>query len=365
MASNNNISANLETNNASITHKKRGSYAKVTNEKREQVIEQYLTTGDSMTQIAIDNRLAYSTARSIINTYSKENRVHSKPRGGNQVEPSISNEALELMESRLIDDPMLTLQQLHDLLLDNFDIDVSLATIHQYCYKKICFTLKCVRPLPEKRNDEDTLEARYQYIKDILEQNITYESNCIFVDEAGFNSAQIRKHGRSKKGESADVIVQQSKSVNHTIIAAISHHGMELCHVKLVTGGTTADIFIDFLKLLFNKLRNEQNPQYIIMDNAPIHRSSKVANFVEEYMKDRNVIHKIKFLPPYSPFLNPIEECFSKMKYYVKRQPLTKKRNMTQVLKEATECVTREDCQGWVNHSKQFFLRCSNMEKDL
>ncbi|KAI8348878.1 hypothetical protein BD560DRAFT_450308 [Blakeslea trispora] len=56
--------------------------AKVTDEK--QVIDQFLTLGDSKTQIAIDNRVALGTTKFTTNTYLKENRVQSKGKGGNQ-----------------------------------------------------------------------------------------------------------------------------------------------------------------------------------------------------------------------------------------------------------------------------------------
>ena len=46
----------------------------------------------------------------------------------------------------------------------------------------------------------------------------------------------------------------------------------------------------------------------VIMDNAPIHRN------MDEIYPNLNV----KYLPPYSPFLNPIESCFSVFKNYLK-----------------------------------------------
>ena len=42
-------------------------------------------------------------------------------------------------------------------------------------------------------------------------------------------------------------------------------------------------------------------PVRIIMDNVPAHRDAQMANEV----------HEIKFLPAYSPFLNPTENAFS------------------------------------------------------
>lgn len=52
----------------------------------------------------------------------------------------------------------------------------------------------------------------------------------------------------------------------------------------------------------------EDRPVQFVMDNAPIHAGT---------VQDREDVHK---LPPYSPFLNPIENCFSIIKAAVKKR---------------------------------------------
>ena len=49
------------------------------------------------------------------------------------------------------------------------------------------------------------------------------------------------------------------------------------------------------------------------MDNASFHRSDRI----EEMCSDAGV--KLVYLPPYSPDLNPIEEFFSELKAFIKR----------------------------------------------
>ena len=50
------------------------------------------------------------------------------------------------------------------------------------------------------------------------------------------------------------------------------------------------------------------------MDNLPAHRSAAVRQAI------RGAGAKLRFLPPYSPDLNPIEMAFSKFKAYLKRR---------------------------------------------
>ena len=77
---------------------------------------------------------------------------------------------------------------------------------------------------------------------------------------------------------------------------------------ELREGAYNSELFIDFIN---RKLINyfALNPQKIlIMDNAKFHHSREVLNFLHE----KRISYK--FLPPYSPQLNPIEEFFSLLK---------------------------------------------------
>ena len=55
----------------------------------------------------------------------------------------------------------------------------------------------------------------------------------------------------------------------------------------------------------------------VIMDNLPAHRSSNVRDAIEA----RGA--KLRYLPPYSPDFNPIENAFAKLKAVNSRSILT------------------------------------------
>jgi hypothetical protein len=68
---------------------------------------------------------------------------------------------------------------------------------------------------------------------------------------------------------------------------------------------------------------------------------------------------KLVFLPPYSPDLNPIEECFSFIKAYIARHGQTF-RDIVELGDEAApvlflygalEHITAAASKGWFNHS--------------
>ncbi|CAO3649067.1 unnamed protein product [Mucor hiemalis] len=56
--------------------------------------------------------------------------------------------------------------------------------------------------------------------------------------------------------------------------------------------------------------------------------------------------HPNLFLPPYSPMLNPIEECGAKIKAEVRKVRLKKSELLADRIEEAAKSVTSKNCKG-------------------
>lgn len=63
--------------------------------------------------------------------------------------------------------------------------------------------------------------------------------------------------------------------------------------------------------------------QVLVMDNAAIHKVHEVQSLIETRG------YKATYLPPYSPFLNPIALFWSKVKGSIRRDCLTVDDNLT------------------------------------
>ena len=74
-------------------------------------------------------------------------------------------------------------------------------------------------------------------------------------------------------------------------------------------GAVDSNVVIGCLDLIAQNLNKET---WIVLDNAPIHRSEEFAEKIEEWEKSGL---KIYFLPPYCPSLNKIEMLWQKIKY--------------------------------------------------
>ena len=56
----------------------------------------------------------------------------------------------------------------------------------------------------------------------------------------------------------------------------------------------------------------------LVMDNLQSHKNPEA----QQYLRDDGV--KVLYLPPYSPDLNPIEMCFSKIKSILRKEKIRK-----------------------------------------
>lgn len=88
------------------------------------------------------------------------------------------------------------------------------------------------------------------------------------------------------------------------------------------------------------------------MNNASIHTTIEIAKMI----KKRG--HHCRYLPPYSPFLNPIEEYWSKVKYDDKRGLFDTLETLSSRIHQASSFVTLGDCRGWARHSISYFPGC-------
>jgi transposase len=98
--------------------------------------------------------------------------------------------------------------------------------------------------------------------------------------------------------------------------------------------------------------KNDMKRNYLVMVNAPIHTPVKVRELIESRG------YKCLNLLPYSPFLNPIEEFWSKIKAGVRRSALTADNQLSDRICEAVQMVTQANCQAWIRHAVSFFSRC-------
>ena len=142
--------------------------------------------------------------------------------------------------------------------------------------------------------------------------NYTAEQ-IVFVDESSINETTGQRHwGWSDIGKSAIITCPLLRSSRWTILPAISIDGY-ICS-RVVPEGFNREQFLEFIR---RDLLPVMQPfpaarSVIVMDNCRIHHSEDIHLICQE------AGIRLEFLPPYSPWLNPIEKTFSILKSWLR-----------------------------------------------
>lgn len=190
----------------------------------------------------------------------------------------------------------------------------------------------------------------------------------IYIDEAGFNLAKGRRRGRNIIGQRATTDVPGQRGGNITMCAAISDNGV-LTHIPLL-GPYNTQHLLTFLDTLYRDIvpENERgegqlNQYVVVWDNVRFHHSHLVTQW---FAAQQRML--VEYLPPYSPFLNPIEEFFSAWRWKVYDRCPHTQMALLAAMDAACDDIAADSCRGWIRHSRRYFPRCiarENIRSDV
>jgi transposase len=80
------------------------------------------------------------------------------------------------------------------------------------------------------------------------------------------------------------------------------------------------------------------------LDNLNVHKASQV----EEVAAAREA--RVVWLAPYSPDFSPVEQCWSKIKSYLRGAKARTSGELDKALAQAIKLVTKADIRGWFKH---------------
>ncbi len=158
-----------------------------------------------------------------------------------------------------------------------------------------------------------------------------------FLDEAGSNIAMTRLYGRGEKGERVIESVPQNYGENISMLASLSFSGIEA--PMTINGAVDGIVFKIYVKKVLCPTLKAGD--IVMMDNLSVHKVKGIRELIEA------VGAKLIYLPPYSPDLNPIEKCWSKIKTALRKAKARTRVELEQALKEALLLITEKDALGW------------------
>lgn len=163
----------------------------------------------------------------------------------------------------------------------------------------------------------------------------------VFVDESGANLSMGRSHAWIRRGEELADPRPMNWGKNLTMTGAIRFDGW----VTLSTAWKAMNTqrFVAWVRRqLCPRLRQGD---IVVLDNLRAHKSAEV----EPLLASRGA--SIKFLPPYSPDLNPIEPAWALAKQQLKKMAPRSAQALRSAAHRARQVITPRHCRAWTLHA--------------
>ena len=164
----------------------------------------------------------------------------------------------------------------------------------------------------------------------------------MFIDETGLNTKLARLYGRCPLGQRCRRAVPHGHWQSSTFIAALRHES--IAAPFLIEGPVDAAVFTVYLQqVLGPQLRAGDT---VILDNLATHKIQDVARI----LSPRGVC--VRYLPPYSPDLNPIEQAFAKLKAHLRQAAARTLEDLHSALATALTSFSAQQCKGFFRHAQ-------------
>lgn len=162
-------------------------------------------------------------------------------------------------------------------------------------------------------------------------------ARLVFLDETGASTCMTRLRGRSPRGQRCVASAPHGHWKTTTFIAGLRH------------GAVTAPMVLDgpmngaaFLAYIRTQLCPTLQPgDIVVADNLSCHKVAGVREAIEEAGAT------LRYLPPYSPDLNPIEKLFSKLKALLRKAATRTIETLWDEIGRLIDIFTQEECGNY------------------
>jgi transposase len=325
-----------------------------TDDDRRRIISSYLS-GQNPKTISQVLDIKLGAVYATISVYKNEGRQTKKRRGGVQ-HKKLSIEHKETIRGWVDEDCSITLNRLRQRCEQDLALNVSETTIGR-CLRSFHYTIKRVSLIPERRNSSDVINQRAEYANVFMRLLAMIDDrNLFFIDEVGFCVSMRQKQGRAPRGFRAVQMVGNLRTRNISVFSAINNRG--LFYFKVQTCPFNTSCFLSAITEMVSKLSDQGVERaFFILDNVAFHKAQSVREFV------CGAGHELLFLPPYSPFLNPIENAFSHWKNHVRAGKPIDEEGLLRLIDNGSLLIDEHNCSAYYRHMIGFIPRCLNREE--
>ena len=292
-----------------------------------------VATGASRREAAELFDIAASTAVKWLRRLRETGSVAAKPRGGST---SPLEEHAAVIVALVKERPDATYDELLAALAAR-QINTSRGALWRFFARhRITRKKKSLRAAEQQR--EDVARARRRWIR---EQGLLDPARLVFVDETGVNTHMVRLYGHAPRGVRLVEHVPFGDWETITFVAALRHDKMVAPMV--VDGPINGELFLAYVKRCLVPTLKPND--IVMMDHLPAHKVAGVAEAIAAAGAT------LRYLPQYSPDLNPIEMPYSKFKAYMRKLAERTVAGVSRAIRSFLPSVNGGECANYFRHA--------------
>jgi transposase len=166
-------------------------------------------------------------------------------------------------------------------------------------------------------------------------------ARLVFIDETAVSTNMVRLRGRAPSGVRVIGAVPLGAWKTITFVAALRHNKMTAPMV--VEGALNGDMFLAYVEqCLVPTLRRND---IVVMDNCRIHWVAGVREAIEKARAT------LRYLPKYSPDLNPIEMSYSKFKALMRKAAARTVPALNRAIRTFIPQISPQECANYFSHA--------------
>ena len=163
----------------------------------------------------------------------------------------------------------------------------------------------------------------------------------VFIDETAVTTKMVRHHGRSPRGERLVSNVPHGHWKTLTFIAALRINRLTAPYV--IDGAMDGPSFLAYVEQVLVPTLSKND--IVFMDNLRTHKIDGVAKAIVAAGA------KVRYLPAYSPDLNPIEMAFSKLKTALRKGAARTVTALMKLIGKLLKTFAPEQCANYFRHA--------------
>jgi transposase len=165
--------------------------------------------------------------------------------------------------------------------------------------------------------------------------------HLVFIDETGAKTNMARLYGRAPRGQRLVASVPHGHWMTTTFVAALRHD--EIAAPCVFDGPMDGVSFLTYVEHFLAPTLHQGD--VVVLDNLASHKVAGVKEAIERAGAT------LRYLPAYSPDLNPIEQVFAKLKAALRKAAARTFDALIEAIAQALADFTPRECANYLANS--------------